>query len=51
MLANTEKGRLCLQAGEAVIAFDPAPLNNGTYIVVVEREGERILAEKFVIGR
>jgi hypothetical protein len=40
-----------LREGEAIVSLSTLPLNNGIYFLVVERNGERILGEKFVIGR
>lgn len=40
-----------LREGEAVVSLSTLPLNNGIYFLLVERNGEKILAEKFVIAR
>jgi hypothetical protein len=40
-----------LRDGEAVVGLSTLPLNNGVYFLVVEKNGARILTEKFVIAR
>lgn len=40
-----------LREGEAEVSMSTLPLNKGIYFLLVEKDGKKILAEKFVIAR